>query len=94
MVLDSTDIKIVANTIRHRKGNTELGWSQAVRIAETPWREVHPRMGQPPTDTTGTILEFNEIQQLSPSGSVLGVFDQRGELEQQRMGYITAMVLP
>lgn len=78
LVLDSNDISVVANIVRHRKGDIELGWSQAVRLAETPSRPVHPRIGQPQTDTWGVVLDGNTIEELSSSGSLLGFYDPAG----------------
>lgn len=79
LVLDSSNIRVENNIVRHRRGITDLGWSQALRLAETEFRPVHPAIGQPPTDTVGVVIVGNTVEELAPTGSVLGFYDALGE---------------
>ena len=76
--LDSSNIRVENNIVRHRRGVTDLGWSQALRLAETEFRPVHPAIGQPPTDTVGVVIVGNTVEELAPTGSVLGFYDALG----------------
>jgi hypothetical protein len=66
---DSSNIRVENNIVRHRRGVTNLGWSQALRLAGPSSGASCDR--PPPTDTVGVVIVGNTVEELAPTGSVL-----------------------